>query len=130
MGPTSSTRIWIDDVNTDGKLDILVGDKTILTSPAEGITEEEYKRRLETWTKQVEEANEKLMALRVRGSTSDEDTEAEPSGRPGWLQSLLGPGGSKSELVQAQEHLSALYKEQSDFLHRESTGFVWLYLQK
>jgi hypothetical protein len=26
--PLSCTRIWVDDVNSDGKLDVLVGDRT------------------------------------------------------------------------------------------------------
>ena len=32
-GPLSDTRIWVDDVNSDGKLDILVGDMTPLDLP-------------------------------------------------------------------------------------------------
>ena len=35
-GPTHATRIWVDDVNSDGKLDILVGDSVTLISPAQG----------------------------------------------------------------------------------------------
>ena len=34
-GPLSCTRIWVDDVNGDGKLDILVGDMVTLISPAD-----------------------------------------------------------------------------------------------
>ena len=34
-GPLSCTRIWVDDVNSDGKLDILVGDMVPLISPAD-----------------------------------------------------------------------------------------------
>ena len=33
-GPAGSTRIWVDDVNSDGKLDVLVGDLVTLVSPA------------------------------------------------------------------------------------------------
>jgi hypothetical protein len=33
-GPLGCTRIWVDDVNSDGKLDILVGDQAPLVSPA------------------------------------------------------------------------------------------------
>ena len=38
-GPLGDTRIWVDDVNSDGKLDILVGDMAPLISPADGISE-------------------------------------------------------------------------------------------
>ena len=34
-GPTSSTRVWVDDVNSDGKLDVLLGDRLTLVTPAE-----------------------------------------------------------------------------------------------
>jgi hypothetical protein len=34
-GPLGCTRIWVDDVNSDGKLDILVGDMVPLISPPE-----------------------------------------------------------------------------------------------
>ena len=44
-GPLSDTRIWVDDVDGDGKLDILVGDQAPLISPADGLSEDEYKKR-------------------------------------------------------------------------------------
>ncbi len=130
VGPTSSTRIWIDDVNADGKLDILVGDSVALISPKGEITDEEYNMRLKTWQKQLEEANEKMTVLRKQGSPSEEKPKEETSGWTGWLQSLLGTGEAKSESVQARERQRDLYEESSQFMSRESTGFVWLYLQK
>ena len=48
--PLSCTRIWVDDFNSDGKLDILVGDMATLISPADGRTEngvQDEVRRLE-----------------------------------------------------------------------------------
>src|SRR5262249_40815456 len=38
-GPLSSWRIWVDDYNGDGKLDVFVGDLAYLLSPADGVTE-------------------------------------------------------------------------------------------
>ena len=32
-GPTRSTRIWVDDIDEDGKLDILLGDSVTLVAP-------------------------------------------------------------------------------------------------
>ena len=34
--PTYATRVWVDDINGDGKLDLLVGDSVTLVSPAKG----------------------------------------------------------------------------------------------
>ena len=36
-GPTTSTRVWVADVNGDGKLDLLVGDSVTLIAPAKGL---------------------------------------------------------------------------------------------
>jgi hypothetical protein len=32
-GPTHATRVWVADVNGDGKLDLIVGDSVTLVSP-------------------------------------------------------------------------------------------------
>src|SRR5262245_20840956 len=40
-GPVSSLRIWVDDYNGDGKLDIFVGDLANLLSPADKVSEEQ-----------------------------------------------------------------------------------------
>ena len=42
----STTRIWVDDLNGDGKLDLLVGDSTVLLCPVKGLSEEECARKL------------------------------------------------------------------------------------
>ena len=54
--PLSCTRIWVDDVNSDGKLDILVGDMAPLVSPADRLTEGEFKKRFADWNKSTGEA--------------------------------------------------------------------------
>ena len=38
-GPVGNTRVWADDVNGDGKLDLLVGDSATLISPADSLSE-------------------------------------------------------------------------------------------
>src|SRR5262249_45390117 len=42
-GPTTNTRIWVDDINGDGKLDLLVGDSVTLIAPAKGLSLAEFK---------------------------------------------------------------------------------------
>lgn len=55
-GPSSCTRIWVDDVNGDGKPDILAGDCVTLISPAKGVSREEFARRSATWQAEYDEA--------------------------------------------------------------------------
>ena len=100
-GPTSASRIWVADVNGDGKLDILVGDSVRLVSPAKGVTEAEFKKKHADWEKDLEAAQKNLNA-------NDDEKES----------------------AKAAEEYNKVYNRRSEFMHEEMTGFVWLYLQK
>jgi hypothetical protein len=50
--PGRFTRVWVDDVNGDGKLDVLVGDFWDLTLPAPGIDLATARQRLTAWEKE------------------------------------------------------------------------------
>ena len=99
-GPVSSTRVWVDDVNADGKLDILLGDSVTLVAPAEGLDEAEFKQKHDEWMESFQ---------RVMKEMESDDAE-------------------KAEA--AMELYSDLYYARNDFMKEERTGFVWLYLQK
>jgi hypothetical protein len=101
-GPTSSTRIWVDDVNADGKLDLLVGDTVTLVSLAKGLSEEEFKKKLADWQEAVKAAS----------------------------AALRSSAGDATEQTKASEALNKLYSQRAEFMHEDRTGFVWLYLQK
>jgi hypothetical protein len=101
-GPLSDTRVWVDDVNGDGKLDILVGDLAPLVSPADGLSDEEFKKRFADWTKARSEAGQKLQAV-----INDE-----------------------KERANAQQRVQDLYQQRSQFMKEDRTGFIWLYLRK
>ncbi len=101
-GPTSSTRIWVDDVNGDGKLDILVGDRVTLLSPAKGMSEEEFKKRQAKWQKEVNAASREMQ----------------------------NPKADPKETQAARRRFSELYRSRSEFSTEERTGFVWLYVRK
>lgn len=100
-GPSSSTRIWVDDVNGDGKLDILVGDSVTLVSPAKGLSDEEFKMKLATWQEAVKETS-----------------------------TIMRSAKTDAERTKANEGFSKLYSQRAEFMNEEMTGFVWLYLQK
>jgi len=101
-GPVSCTRIWVDDFNSDGKLDLLVGDTAPLLSPADGLTEAEFKARFAEWNKSIGEAVSQLNS----GVTDQKKRN------------------------KAQQHYQQLYNQRSEFTKEDRTGFVWLYLRK
>jgi hypothetical protein len=100
-GPTHATRVWVADVNGDGKLDLIVGDCVTLVSPAKGISEEEFKKKYAEWEKDLQ------AALKALNSARD------PKDRQ-----------------KASQEYQKVYGQRSAFMRQEMTGFVWLYLQK
>jgi len=99
-GPAGNTRIWVDDVNGDGKLDILVGDRVTLVSMAKGISKKEYSEKVAQWKSGFDAAVKATNEAR-----NDEERDA------------------------AQKKLNAL-PGRADFMKEESTGYVWLYKRK
>src|SRR5262245_24728592 len=100
-GPTYASRIWVADINGDGKLDILVGDSVRLVSPVKGLTEAELKQKQADWQKDVQ------AAIKALNAATDEKTR-----------------------TQASQEYSKVYSRRAEFMREEMTGFVWLYLQK
>jgi hypothetical protein len=100
-GPTRSTRIWVDDVNSDGKLDLLVGDSLTLVAPAKGLTEEEFKKKHADWQEKYQAASKAMQ------STTDAKKRQE-----------------------ANKRFYEVYNKRSEFMNEQRTGFVWLYVQK
>jgi FG-GAP-like repeat len=100
-GPVGNTRIWVDDVNSDGKLDILVGDMAHLISPADGLSEGEFQKKFADWTKSRQDVSARL------------NSEADPK-----------------KQAEAQRQIQELYERRTEFMKEDMTGFVWLYLRK
>ncbi len=100
-GPSSYSRIWVADINGNGKLDILVGDSVSLVSPAKGVTEAEFKKKYADWEKDSQ------AALKALNANTDKKARAK-----------------------ATEEYQKFYRRSSEFMREEMTGFVWVYLQK
>ncbi len=101
-GPTRATRVWVEDVNSDDKLDLLVGDSVTLISPAKGLGAEEFEKKFAEWQDASKAASSAL------GSAA---------------------GDAKAQ-AKANEEYSKVYSRRAEFMHEEMTGFVWLYMQK
>ncbi|MCC7064534.1 MAG: VCBS repeat-containing protein [Planctomycetes bacterium] len=101
VGPQSGTRIWVADVNGDGKLDLLVGDQVTLHHLADGVDAATAKAQLAKWR----EKQKKLFESQAANQT-DEQQE------------------------QFQKAYEALEEERTKLVRDEMTGFVWLLLQK
>jgi hypothetical protein len=100
--PLGCTRVWVDDFNSDGKLDILVGDQVTLISPADHLTETDFKKKFADWNKSINEASTQLNS----------------------------PVQDAKKRNEAQRSFQNLYSQRSEFMKEARTGFVWLYLQK
>lgn len=100
-GPMSCTRIWVADVDGDGKLDILAGDLVNLVSPADKVDRKEFQQKFADWKKSIEDT------LKQLNSTTDE-----------------------KERLEANRRFRELYDQRREFMQEDRTGFVWLYRQK
>ena len=101
-GPTRATRVWVADVNGDGKLDLLVGDCVTLIAPAKGLSPEEFKKKFADWRAAVQAAG----------------------------AAVNSAGGDEKAQEKAREEYNKVYSKREEFMHEDMTGFVWLYLQK
>jgi len=100
-GPTHATRVWVADVNGDGKPDLIVGDSVTLISPVKGMSDEEFKKKYAEW--------EKTFQTAMASFNSARDDKARKK---------------------ANEEYNKVYQQRSTFMREEMTGFVWVYLQK
>ncbi|MEK7468574.1 MAG: VCBS repeat-containing protein [Planctomycetota bacterium] len=102
-GPQSDTRVWADDLNGDGKLDLLIGDSVTLVYPAAGLEVAQAREKLAEWSARMEKAG---AALRAGGGPTAEDKK------------------------KYQEEWQKLRKERETIVREDSTGFVWVMYRK
>lgn len=103
-GPQKSTRVWVDDVNGDGKLDLLVGDNVSLTYAKEGLSEAMAREKYAQW--QVEYA-----------AWQDKQNKAYES-------------GEKLDRDAQRKAFEDLMEKRNESVTIDTTGFVWVFYQK
>ncbi len=137
-GPYEGTRVWVDDINGDGKMDILVGDNIRANKLGEGYTrevalklvaeidekinhayeiqEEKFKDEFEKMSA-LDEQMEALKALQK----DDDETKAK-------LEALNEKYEALSKVV--FETQSRLDEERSAIAEYTFTGQVWAFIQR
>lgn len=127
-GPTHATRVWVADVNGDGKLDLLVGDKVTLREPAQGLTDEEMKQKLQEWQKNVDATMKSYSEIsQAYSKIAEKRSRAGKDVTPEMEEEFKK---SRIAMQKASEEYSKIHDARSSFMKEESTGTVWLYLRK
>ncbi len=114
--PSASTRVSTIDWNGDGMLDVLLGDRAIITHRKLGLTDKEYRQQLAEYDRAIERAKEAYLeaAKEMASAQGQGKIETEPS----------------DVLREAQEQYASVLQSKSTFLDERQTGFVWLFLRK
>ena len=150
-GPQSSTRVFVSDVNGDGKLDLLLGDMASITRLAEGVKAEEVKEKLAEWDKAGNELQQKYAGFqeslfndpekmeeiqrRMAAKYAKEDNESEEGDEAEEEEPKKVDLGDDFEkefklFMDVQEKLAKHYEAREKIVKDDMTGFVWVLYQK
>ena len=72
-GPSTGTRLWVEDLNGDGKLDLSVGDNVTLYHAAEGVSDKTAKEKLAAWRTAVKALDQKDFAAQYERLERERD---------------------------------------------------------
>lgn len=113
--PSPSTRVWTFDWNSDGYLDLLVGDCANIVNPKAGVSPEKYDRLKKKNAEEMERVQEVYQAVYKEYQSSSESGEVSKE--------------MQEKLSKATGTMSEVYAARKEFEDSRSTGFVWLYLR-
>lgn len=118
--PARDTRIWVDDVNGDGKWDILVGDSLTVVRPEKKITgAAAIAAHRKKWNAYQEKGAKQLPILR-KLLAKKRSVKKDPKAAKELKEQI------KAQFKVMDDH----DKQEAEFGTSQDTGFVWLYLQK
>lgn len=132
-GPAGSTRVWVDDIDADGKLDLLVGDCVTLISPADGVSEDEFKKRFAEWKKEFDAALVELSAESEQEAEEPQEQDEKQKDEEQQEQEEKQESEEQKDEEPKNEKRKSffeIYNERSEFMDEQRTGFVWFYRQK
>lgn len=115
MGP--STRVWANDWNGDGWLDLLVGDNTSISQPVGDMSEEEWLQRRSADDQKLAEVSVEMQEIMPQYSEALEKGEAPPD-------------GIQEKMDQYNEQIQAIYSGRNEYQKTQATGHVWLLIRK
>lgn len=123
--PMASSRIWVEDFNGDGKLDILVGDSLTITHPADGLEEDEALEKMQEWDAELAELMKKYQPLMMQSAKSATQSNMQESEEES--HSKLS---QEDQMQEYQETINKHYEARQEILREDRTGYVWVYYQK
>lgn len=116
-GPSADTRVWVDDVDGDGKLDLLVGDQVTLLHLVEGVDAATATAKLAAWEKKLSD----LLKEQTTQQEAAEATEKKSEGEKGEKKVV-----ALTTSADFSKRYEAIEKERDSFAKQETTGFIWL----
>jgi hypothetical protein len=132
--PTYATRVWVEDINGDGKLDLLVGDSVTLISPANGLSDAEMTKKYAEWQEEFKKAQAAITAIQAKEAGEAKEAKEAKKDDKDAKKDDKDAKDRKAEKEEARkkayEEFNKVYRKRSEFMQEEMTGFVWLYLQK
>ena len=128
--PTYATRVWVEDINGDGKLDLLVGDSVTLVSPANGLSDAEMTKKYAEWQEEFKKAQAAITAFRDKEAKEAKEAKKDAKDDKDDKEAKDRKAEKEEARKKAYEEYSKVYRKRSEFMQEEMTGFVWLYLQK
>lgn len=115
VGP--ATRVWATDWNGDGWQDLLIGDRTTINNPADGVDVATWKRRRAEDDAKLASISQEMQEFMPDYEEAAEEGE-EPSAKV------------MEKFQQLSEKMQKIYEGRAEYQDSKSTGHVWLLIRK